>query len=268
MSGIIEEFIKSKRNFCLHLLINTYKRLNDIQSNRSYVDQDDIHQSLYNELNNLEYDIQLNNFDINAHTALILETILVPLLSTSGQIRLQIGSEYIDNCKNFLYGMLNIIFSKCGNYKYPHVEEFCFEVNNYLQNIDDMQSKRISFNKDDFGYNKSIPTTASSYVQRKNFNTTTSTTNMKSNNSRYSANYVDSNRNAYLYSDEDNNSRRSSFPMKLNNNNLSMQQQLKSSQNNQRIEFEKSEPIVRLLAQVRKVGMDIIFPQQNHDKVI
>jgi hypothetical protein len=34
-----------------------------------------------------------------------------------------------------------------------------------------------------------------------------------------------------------------------------------------RIEFEKSEPIVRLLAQVRKVGMDILFPQSTHDKV-
>lgn len=33
-----------------------------------------------------------------------------------------------------------------------------------------------------------------------------------------------------------------------------------------RIEFEKSEPIVRLLAQVRKVGMDILFPQSVHDK--
>jgi hypothetical protein len=34
-----------------------------------------------------------------------------------------------------------------------------------------------------------------------------------------------------------------------------------------RIECEKSEPIVRLLAQVRKVGMDILFPQIAHDKV-
>lgn len=34
-----------------------------------------------------------------------------------------------------------------------------------------------------------------------------------------------------------------------------------------RIECEKSEPIVRLLAQVRKVGMDILFPQITHDKV-
>lgn len=34
-----------------------------------------------------------------------------------------------------------------------------------------------------------------------------------------------------------------------------------------RVEFEKSEPIVRLLAQVRKVGMDILFPQSTHDKV-
>lgn len=32
-------------------------------------------------------------------------------------------------------------------------------------------------------------------------------------------------------------------------------------------DIEKSEPIVRLLAQVRKVGMDILFPQSVHDKV-
>jgi uncharacterized membrane protein YgcG len=35
-----------------------------------------------------------------------------------------------------------------------------------------------------------------------------------------------------------------------------------------RIEFEKSEPIIRLLAQLRKIGMDILFPQTVHDKVL
>lgn len=35
----------------------------------------------------------------------------------------------------------------------------------------------------------------------------------------------------------------------------------------QLIEFEKSEPIVRFLAQARKIGMDVIFPQSTHDKV-
>lgn len=35
-----------------------------------------------------------------------------------------------------------------------------------------------------------------------------------------------------------------------------------------RIDYEKSEPIVRLLAQVRKVGMDILFPQSTHDKIL
>lgn len=33
------------------------------------------------------------------------------------------------------------------------------------------------------------------------------------------------------------------------------------------IDYEKSEPIVRFLAQVRKLGMDILFPQSTHDKV-
>lgn len=33
-------------------------------------------------------------------------------------------------------------------------------------------------------------------------------------------------------------------------------------------DIEKSEPIVRLLAQMRKVGMDMLFPQTVHDKVI
>ncbi len=33
------------------------------------------------------------------------------------------------------------------------------------------------------------------------------------------------------------------------------------------MEFEKNEPIVRLLAHIRKAGMDILFPQIIHDKV-
>jgi hypothetical protein len=32
-------------------------------------------------------------------------------------------------------------------------------------------------------------------------------------------------------------------------------------------ETEKAEPIIRFLAQVRKMGMDVLFPQSTHDKV-
>lgn len=35
----------------------------------------------------------------------------------------------------------------------------------------------------------------------------------------------------------------------------------------QQLDVEKSEPIVKLLAEVRKVGMDVLFPQTVHDKV-
>ena len=42
---------------------------------------------------------------------------------------------------------------------------------------------------------------------------------------------------------------------------------LPDGKTSQRIDYEKSDPIVRLLAQVRKVGMDILFPQSTHDKV-
>jgi hypothetical protein len=41
-----------------------------------------------------------------------------------------------------------------------------------------------------------------------------------------------------------------------------------SSHSPGRNEFEKAEPFVRLLAHVRKLGMDILFPQSTHDKVI
>ena len=33
------------------------------------------------------------------------------------------------------------------------------------------------------------------------------------------------------------------------------------------MDIEKSEPIVRLLADIRNDGMDILFPQTSHDKV-
>ena len=32
-------------------------------------------------------------------------------------------------------------------------------------------------------------------------------------------------------------------------------------------EIERNEPIIRLLAHIRKAGMDILFPQMIHDKV-
>lgn len=40
-----------------------------------------------------------------------------------------------------------------------------------------------------------------------------------------------------------------------------------AQQPNYPVDIEKSEPIVRFLAQVRKMGMDVLFPQSAHDKV-
>lgn len=228
----IETFIKSNRKFSMSLLINSHSRLGILQMSKGGLTFEDVLQSLYSQGQSL------NGIEINAHSMLILG-ILVPALTSKGQIKLQIPREIVSSESAFIKSILNLIYQKCNNVEYPFVEEFKNESMLYLQNKGSGSGKF----SEPLGSGGSQPFVNPAAESPR--------TGAGSSGSDLSVNNVRRNSTngalSSLYADCD------------------LPDDHKAAAN--RIEFEKSEPIVRLLAQVRKVGMDILFPQSTHDKV-
>ena len=227
----IESFIKSNRKFSLHLLVNAHSRLSVIQLSKGSVSYEDILQSLC--LSGQE----IPNAELTAHAAAIYEGVLSPVINAKNQVTLQMNRDIIANDSNFIKSILNVMYSRCGNSEFPNVEEFKMEALMFLKGSfsqfprPEMLENNIPRN--DFAFRPSF----------------------SSNKPRFSHENV-------LMKKPTNNIRGMMMPE------VGMEPPMEDHRSPlNRIEFEKSEPIVRLLAQVRKVGMDILFPQSTHDKV-
>lgn len=268
---IIQEYIKNNNKFILNILINAHTRLSYIQLQKGYVTQEDIHNSLQSDEALLSSaspsqslpkatatstsmisssDVILNVNDSNAHAALLVESTLIPFFTLSGQIQLQMNRDIINNNNNFILSMINIIYMKCENIHYPLMDEFCNEANAFLQStIGISPSSSMSVLSPQ-------PLTSHSQLliqQHHHHNSNRYHTIKQHHNNHH-------NYQQLRYHDKE---KRDHHHQQQQLNNSSDD----NSKPNYRIEFEKSEPIIRLLAQVRKVGMDILFPQQVHDKV-
>lgn len=269
---IIQEYIKNNNKFILNILINAHTRLSYIQLQKGYVTQEDIHNSLQSDealsSSSLSQslpkstatstsmisssDIILNGNDSNAHAALLVDCTLIPLFTPSGQIQLQMIRDIINNINNFILSIINIIYMKCENIHYPLMDEFCNEANAFLQSTIGISSSSP------MSVLSPQPLTSHSQLliqQHHHHNNSNRYHTIKQHHNNHH------NYQQLRYHDKE----------KRDHHQQQQQQQNNSSDDNSkpnyRIEFEKSEPIIRLLAQVRKVGMDILFPQQVHDKV-
>lgn len=230
----IESFIQSNRKFSISLLMNSHARLSILQMNKGGLTFEDILQSLYVQGQTM------NTIELNSHAMLILG-ILVPALTTKGQIKLQMQREIVGNDSGFIKSILNLIYLKCGNVEYPFVEEFKMDAIAFLKYKQNLNR----FNQ--FGGNLAGSFEGGWHdgshgmIQRPMDGNSI----MANGGQRKSA--AVSKIHSVLVPDSD------------------LPDDHKPSAS--RIELEKSEPIVRLLAQVRKVGMDVLFPQSTHDKV-
>ncbi len=223
----IESFIRSNKKFSLHALINAHSRLSVLQLSKGGMMFDDVMQSL--SMSGQE----LSPAELNAHGALLFESVLIP---SPGQ-KLQLNRDVIANDSSFIRHILNTIYQRCGGQEYPAVEEFNMEAFMFLKgNYSNMNSSDSLSNQ-----------------HRSSFNTHAQPHNVQSN--------YQSNQKRYTPGSE---SLFKKFPPSEVNDTAEFDDYRSPLS---RIEFEKSEPIVRLLAQVRKVGMDILFPQSTHDKV-
>jgi hypothetical protein len=267
---IIQEYIKNNNKFILNILINAHTRLSYIQLQKGYVTQEDIHNSLQSDEALLSSslsqslpkttatstsmisssDIILNVNDSNAHAALLVESTLIPLFTPSGQIQLQMIRDIINNINNFILSIINIIYMKCENTHYPLMDEFCTEANAFLQSTIGISSSS-SMSPQPLTLHSQLLIQQHHHHNSNRYHTIKQHHNNHNNHHNYQQ---------LRYHDKE----------KRDHHHHQQQQNNSSDDNskpNYRIEFEKSEPIIRLLAQVRKVGMDILFPQQVHDKV-
>ncbi len=229
----IESFIRSNRKLSIPLLMNSHGRLSVLQLSKGGLTFEDVLQSLYIQGQNM------NTVDVNSHSMLILG-ILVPALTTKGQIKLQMPREIVGNDSNFVKSILNLMYVKCGNIDYPYIEEFKMEAITFLKNK--LNQPRFQDPGSSYHGQPGNVSAPDNFVQ----------------NMLQRPQVIDSTGAAF------------SRKLPLQKNSVGPESDLPedvSRPPTSRIEFEKSEPIVRLLAQVRKVGMDILFPQSTHDKV-
>ncbi len=267
-----------------------------MQLNKGGLTFEDVLQSLYVQGQNM------NTVEVNSHSMLILG-ILVPALTTKGQIKLQMPREIVGNDSGFIKSILNLIYVKCGGTDFPMVEEFKTDAIMFLKNKLNMQQQQQlpkyqelhqqhqpqhqqpGGNKNsDYHFAGGLGNDSSSYGM---MNRPPNEMLMNNNINPILLNNMAARKNpammaapgggygmpgsagmGALSAMQAQNTAGAAGSSKPNTG-LSADSELPDDhkQTASRIEFEKSEPIVRLLAQVRKVGMDVLFPQSTHDKV-
>ena len=227
----IAAFMRSGNKFSLSLLCFIHSKLSAIQSQRGWVDQNDIE----NCMNSHPNFHQFSHAELFVHNSVLVESILIPFLSSDGIIKVRLRPDVSDD-ETFVACVLNTVYAKSEGVQYQLLEDFKQEALGYLKSID--VSKR--FNLPDSavtaapmirGYQSSRPSSAGSAALI----------------AGSAAGVYDGLEDSYSTMRP---TREPHYP-----------------DSRQQVEIERSEPIVRLLAQVRKVGMDILFPQSTHDKV-
>lgn len=239
----IESFIRSNKKFSLNALINAHSRLSVLQLSKGGMVFEDVMQSL--SMSGLELSVA----ELNAHAALVFESVLI---SHPGQKTLQMNRDVIANDTNFIRHILSVIYQRCGGQEFSAVEEFNMEAfmflkgNHYKNGSTSSDNTDTQFNRGTYG----VQSSNSIYG------------NNQQSYSIQQPSYQHNSKQRFNHGND-------GVIKKYNRNMVDMEPELVDDYRSpmSRIEFEKSEPIVRLLAQVRKVGMDILFPQSTHDKV-
>jgi hypothetical protein len=268
MMDPIEAFIKSKQKFSLNLLVNAHSRLSVVQLLKGAVTIEEASFCFKCQITGPQ---QFSLVEIDAHCGLIFESIISPSIS-GGQVQLKVNKEVLGNDENFVNSILAALQKRCGDGDYPAFDEFKRETQTYLRRLSDLAK----------GGPVSPLAPAVTNV------TKAPEPALYENVGGLAANFMSKPASKpYLVPSA---ALQAQIPIQLPPPpHLQQQQQQQSLSQQQaqqqspgvveydgpaehkyapaRVEFERAEPIVRLLAQVRKVGMDILFPQSTHDKV-
>lgn len=256
----IELFIKNQQKFSLTLLTTAHSRLSVLQLQKGCVTQEDTQQSLRSQL----IGQQMTAADISAHAGLLFESIISPSISATGQVRLAVKKDMVGNDEKFIGAILDVVTSKCGGVEYPWVEEFKQESLAYLARLleaskpmtEEVVPERPDvYSPPEFTLDR---TAAPAKISHRLPSPATNPAPFAP--APLPPVPVQSSLNLAPPQALNNATSASGLPVEYDG-----PEEHKYAP--ARVEFERAEPIVRLLAQVRKVGMDILFPQSTHDKV-
>lgn len=250
----VESFIQSKQKFSLSLLINAHSRLSVIQLQKGCVTQEDTQQSLRSPVQ------QLTGAEITAHAGLLFESIITPSISATGQVKLQVNKDIVGNDDAFIGAILGVVQTKCAGVEYPLVEEFRREALTYLRSLseplkaiepaafDSFSGLATEFLPERPNVPKHVQAKAPSPVlQAAPLPPPPQLQQLQQPQQQHQQAQLQQQTAPSATVEYDGPEEHKYAPARL--------------------EFERAEPIVRLLAQLRKVGMDILFPQSTHDKV-
>ena len=211
---------------------------------------------------------QMNSADLTAYISLFFQSVITNIMSSSGQVKFQVNSDAIGNDEFLLTAILTILKKKYSETDYTsQLDEFKHDIDIYLRHIkqlsknETISTEEVKMNSE----NNSVktlplpPPTSSSPVI-----SVSPSTELNIDSKHYYPSTITNNTNNNI------------SDINYNNNQLNMTEYMMENNNNNmnnyytppRVDFERTESIIRLLAHVRKVGMDILFPQIIHDKVI
>jgi hypothetical protein len=252
----IDLFIRGNKKISLPVLLHAHSNLSLLQLNKGAFSLDEVLQCL--SMRGLE----MSTADLNAHAALIYEGILSPVAVAGNHMMLQMNRDVIGNESNFLKSLLNALYSRCGGMEYTTVEQFNMEAFMYLKHFNAPKPSTFVMQPPAaFNGRRPIPTSQSF----SNFPPRSMQPSLMHQPTRQLSSFPQQQFTSQQQQPrmplptQDHSQKRLSH--------MFSSEMIDESRIMGRIEFEKSEPIVRLLAQVRKVGMDILFPQCAHDKV-
>jgi hypothetical protein len=255
----IEYLLKqSQKKISLSILINAHSRLSIIQMNKGSVSFEDIMQSL-----TLSITAEMSSNELNGYAGLIYEGCFVPFMSPKGPL-LRLSKDILGNDANFLKAMLNTLYSRAdGSNSSVLTEDFKQEASNFLKKSNSSNANLL-FEIPAPTFEPTSPAlSAGSAPGDSHLATKSSSSNsgglfpppgISSSSTASSAN--------------------ANGGVKKPNigiSSLAQQSMFNETDENKLMsigaEIEKNEPIIRLLAHIRKAGMDILFPQVIHDKV-
>lgn len=255
----VESHLRLNKTFVLSVLLSSHAKLILLSQHAESVVYQDVVEIVR------ESAPQLDESDVNAHAALLFESSLEPKINAMGQIILRIKPDHFLGIQSVVVkAFLDAMCLRMKDEQSSSVTDFKLQASISLQLNAEELARPLETN--------TVSSTTAAQRDGDGWHEETSDqTSMRSMHS------VDAPVNAAIsqaqqpVSHPESLSLSEEFAMTFPSSAVVLAatevQESSSPLSDVDTDIEKSEPIVRLLAKVRKVGMDILFPQSVHDKV-
>lgn len=254
MNYIQSFFQDYSHKISLPVLLSTHSRLSAMQLKKNYIQLDDLYHTFTESFLSINND-QPSNEDVNFYISLLIDSCLT--LINSGLY--QMLRDLISNETLFLKNVIGILYSYVKGQEYPAIEDFKIDASRYLTSVLS-KHQQPSFSQS-FNNSQIIPPAPPLAVKS---STSSLIISGPENDSNYFSNSAGYPRPQLPNSQMPGIPNGSVFNQPRS---VSMNPSMAVPTSTTGIDVEKTEPMIRFLAQIRKIGSDILFPQSIHDKV-